>query len=78
MKFMMTVKDVIEYINKGDFGIFNISYKVLDVQKIKYGQHLACNDPIYLEARRVPRFCKTKNSSIYIEETGQVKVLPLA
>lgn len=36
MKFMMTVKDVIEYINKGDFGIFNISYKVLDVQKIKY------------------------------------------
>ncbi len=60
MKFMMTVKDVIEYINKGDFGIFNISYKVLDVQKIKYEQHLACNDPIYLEARRVPRFCKTK------------------
>ena len=41
MKFIMTVKDVIEYINKGDFGIFNISYKVLDVQKIKYEQHLA-------------------------------------
>ena len=41
MKFMMTVKDVIEYINKGDFGIFNISYKMLDVQKIKYAQHLA-------------------------------------
>ena len=57
MKFMMTVKDVIEYINKGDFDIFNIFYTVLDVQKIKYEQHLACNDPIYLE---VPRFCKTK------------------
>ncbi len=41
MKFLMTVKDAIEYINKGAFGIFNISYKVLDVQKIKYEQHLA-------------------------------------
>lgn len=90
MKFMMTVKDAIEYINKGAFGIFNISYKVLDVQKIKYEQHLAAcekkkkelleearkkfveelqdyiekqrtlGDECYLEARRVPRFCKTK------------------
>ena len=41
MKFVMTVKDAIKYINKGYFGIFNISYKVLDVQKIKYEQHLA-------------------------------------
>lgn len=90
MKFMMTVKDAIEYINKGAFGIFNISYKVLDVQKIKYEQHLAAcerkrkecleearkkfleemqdyiekqrtlGDECYLEARRVPCFCKTK------------------
>ena len=93
MKFMMTVKDVIEYINKGDFGLFNISYKVLDVQKIRYAQHLAAcerkrkecleearkkfleamqeyikkqrtlRDECYLEARRVPRFCRTKKFS---------------
>lgn len=93
MKFLMTVKDAIEYINKGAFGIFNISYKVLDVQKIKYEQHLAAcerkrkecleearkkffeemqdyiekqrtlRDECYLEARRVPHFCKTKKIS---------------
>lgn len=93
MKFIMTVKDAIEYINKGAFGIFNISYKVLDVQKIKYEQHLAAceskrkecleearkkfleemqdyiekqrtlGDECYLEARRVPRFCRTKKFS---------------
>ncbi|WP_304117869.1 hypothetical protein [Phascolarctobacterium succinatutens] len=93
MKLLMTVKDAIEYINKGAFGIFNISYKVLDVQKIKYAQHLAAcerkrkerleearkkfleemqdyiekqrtlGDKCYLEARRVPRFCRTKKFS---------------
>lgn len=66
MKFMITCEEALKNINEGRMGIFNFGYEVLDVKMIKYSQHLACNkkrslkDKCFLEARRLPRFCKTK------------------
>ena len=84
MKFMITCEEALKNIkiqldkniNKGKMGIFNFGYQVLDVQQIKYAQHLACmrkrklrsylskhrslRDKCFLEARKLPRFCKTK------------------
>ena len=42
MKFMITCEEALKNINKGKMGIFNFGYQVLDVQQIKYAQHLAC------------------------------------
>lgn len=42
MKFMITCEEALKNINKGKMGIFNFGYRVLDVQQIKYAQHLAC------------------------------------
>lgn len=69
MKFMLTCEEALKNINKGKMGIFNFGYQVLDVKPIRYSQHLACmrrsklrslRDKCFLEARKVPRFCKTK------------------
>lgn len=76
MKFMITCEEALKNINKGKMVIFNFGYQVLDVQQIKYAQHLACmrkrklrsylskhrslRDKCFLEARKLPRFCKTK------------------
>lgn len=42
MKFMLTCEEALKNINKGKMGIFNFGYQVLDVQQIRYSQHLAC------------------------------------
>lgn len=76
MKFMLTCEEALKNINKGKMGIFNFGYQVLDVKPSRYSQHLACmrrsklrsylskhrslRDKCFLEARKVPRFCKTK------------------
>lgn len=66
MKFMLTCEEALKNINKGRLGIFHFGYQVLDVKPIRYSQHLACmrrsklRDKCFLEARKVPRFCKTK------------------
>lgn len=76
MKFMLTCEEALKNINKGRLGIFNFGYQVLDVKPIRYSQHLTCmrrsklrsylskhrslRDKCFLEARKVPRFCKTK------------------
>lgn len=80
MKFMITCEEALKNINEGRMGIFNFGYEVLDVKPIRYSQHLACmrrsklrsylskhrslRDKCFLEARKVPRFCKTKNNYI--------------
>lgn len=73
-------EEALKNINKGKMGIFNFGYQVLDVKPIRYSQHLACmrrsklrsylskhrslRDKCFLEARKLPRFCKTKNNYI--------------
>lgn len=58
-----------------------IVYRLLTTRRIRYAQHLACmrkrklrtylsknrslRDKCFLEARKLPRFCKTKKITIY-------------